>query len=149
MTPPASAGSSPARAEEREPERRSGPRKVQFVTGTLAAPLLHETLAEMEAPFEYDVAVLGISVAALMTTEWVARFLKVAPGADLILLPGYAQGEMDLLEGRFGVRAERGPKDLRQIPEHFGMAAARAEYGAHDIQILAEINLQIGRFLLV
>jgi dihydropteroate synthase-like protein len=94
----------------------------------------------MEAPFEHEVAVLGISVAALMTTEWVGRFLKVGPGVDLILLPGHTQGDPRILEGRFGVKAERGPKDLRQIPEHFGMAAARADYGAHDVRILAEIN---------
>jgi dihydropteroate synthase len=114
--------------------------KVLFVTGKLAAPLLRETLASMNAPFEHEVAVLGISVAALMTTDWVGRFLEVGPGVDLILLPGHAQGDPGLLERRFGVRAEKGPKDLRQIPEHFGMAAARADYGAHDVQILAEIN---------
>jgi len=83
---------------------------------------------------------MGISVAALMTTAWVARFLEVPPGVDLILLPGHTQGDLDLLEKRFGVRAEKGPKDLRQLPEHFGMAAARADYGAYDVQILAEIN---------
>jgi dihydropteroate synthase len=114
--------------------------KVLFVTGRLAAPLLRETLAAMNAPFEGQVAVLGISVAALMTTEWVARFLSVPPGTDLILLPGHSQGDLAVLEGRFGVRAEKGPKDLRQIPQHFGMAAARADYGAFDITILAEIN---------
>ena len=94
----------------------------------------------MRAEFDHEVAVLGISVAALMTTDWVARFLEVPPGVDLILLPGHAQGDLDLLERRFGVRAEKGPKDLRQIPQHFGMAAARADYGAYDVQILAEIN---------
>jgi len=114
--------------------------KVLFVTGKLAAPLLRETLASMKAPFEHEVAVLGISVAALMTTDWVGRFLEVGPGVDLILLPGHAQGDPGVLKRRFGVRAEKGPKDLRQIPEHFGMAAARADYGAHDVQILAEIN---------
>jgi dihydropteroate synthase len=114
--------------------------KVLFVTGKLAAPLLRDTLARMPAGFDYDVAVLGISVAALMTTDWVARFLSVPDGVDLILLPGHTQGGVDLLERRFGVRAEKGPKDLRQIPEHFGMAAARADYGAFDVQIVAEIN---------
>jgi dihydropteroate synthase-like protein len=94
----------------------------------------------MGAEFEHEVAVLGISVAALMTTDWVARFLAVPSGVDLILLPGHTQGDVGLLERRFGVRAEKGPKDLRQIPEHFGMAAARADYGAYDVQILAEIN---------
>lgn len=114
--------------------------KILFVTGKLAAPLLRDTLEGMQAEFDHEVAVLGISVAALMTTDWVARFLKVPPGVDLILLPGHAQGDLDLLEKHFGVRAEKGPKDLRQLPEHFGMAAARADYGAYDVQIVAEIN---------
>jgi dihydropteroate synthase len=114
--------------------------KIQFVTGKLAAPLLRETLAGMKAPFAAEVSVLGISVAALMTTEWVTRFLKLAPGVKRIMLPGHTQGDVRLIEERFGVRAEKGPKDLRQIPEHFGGAAARADYGAYDVQILAEIN---------
>jgi dihydropteroate synthase len=114
--------------------------KTLFVTGKLAEPLLRETLAGMPAGFESEIAVLGISVAALMTTEWVARRLELGPGIDSVLLPGHTQGDVAILEKRFGVKAEKGPKDLRQIPEHFGMAAARAAYGAHDIQILAEIN---------
>lgn len=114
--------------------------KILFVTGKLAAPLLRDTLEQMRAEFDHEVAVMGISVAALMTTDWVARFLEVPSDVDLILLPGHTQGDLDLLEQRFGVRAEKGPKDLRQIPEHFGMAAAKADYGACDIQILAEIN---------
>ncbi len=114
--------------------------KTLFVTGKLAAPLLRETLAGMPADFEHEVAVLRISVAALMTTAWVSRFLKIEKGIDLVLLPGHTQGDLAVIEKRFGVRAEKGPKDLRQIPEHFGLAAARAEYGAHDVTILAEIN---------
>jgi len=114
--------------------------KILFVTGRLAEPLLRETVAGMRAAFESEVAVLGISVAALMTTEWVARFLKVSRGVDRILLPGHTQGDVAVLEERFGVAAEKGPKDLRQIPEHFGMAAARADYGGYDVEILAEIN---------
>src|SRR5262245_48451584 len=94
----------------------------------------------MQAPFQPEVAVLGISVAALMTADWVGRFLEVKPGVDLVLLPGHTQGDVKALERRLGVRTEKGPKDLRQIPQHFGMAAARADYGAYDVQILAEIN---------
>ena len=40
----------------------------------------------------------------------------------------------------FGVRVEKGPKDLREIPEYFGRAAAARDYGAWDIEIVAEIN---------
>ena len=64
--------------------------KVLFVTGKLAEPLLRETLAGMKAPFDHEVAVLGISVAALMTADWVGRFLEVGSGTDLVLLPGEA-----------------------------------------------------------
>ena len=38
-----------------------------FVTGKLAAPALRETLRRAELPFDYDVAVMKITVAALMT----------------------------------------------------------------------------------
>ena len=68
--------------------------KVQFVTGKLAAPLLRETLSALPGSFDCAVAEMGISVAALMTTDWIGRFLKVEPGVDLVLLPGHAQGEV-------------------------------------------------------
>ncbi len=113
--------------------------KVVFVTGTLAEPLLRETLATLPARVEPEVAVLGITVAALMTTDWVSRFLKVDRKAALILLPGHTQGDVSVIEKKLGVRTEKGPKDLRRIPEHFGVAV-RADYGAHDVRILAEIN---------
>jgi len=119
--------------------------KVLFVTGKLAEPLLRETLAGMDAPFEREVAVMGISVAALMTTDWIGRFLKAPGDADLVLLPGHTQGEIEPLAERLHTRVEKGPKDLRQIPEHFGMAAVRADYGAFDVRILAEINNAPGR----
>ena len=38
------------------------------------------------------------------------------------------------------MRVEKGPKDLREIPRHFGRAAAARDYGAWDIEIVAEIN---------
>src|SRR6185295_7050061 len=41
---------------------------------------------------------------------------------------------------RVGIAVEKGPKDLREIPRHFGRAATAREYGAWDIEIVAEIN---------
>jgi dihydropteroate synthase-like protein len=94
----------------------------------------------MRPPFEAEVAVLKITVAALMTTPWIARFLDVPAGTDLVLLPGLVEGDTGLLSERYGVRVEKGPKDLREIPRYFGQAAAAVDYGPYDIEILAEIN---------
>jgi dihydropteroate synthase len=116
------------------------PAKVLFVTGRLAEPALRRVLEEMHPPFESQVAVLKITVAALMTTPWIARFLDVPPGTELVLIPGLCEGETSLLSDRFGVRVEKGPKDLREIPRYFGQAAAALDYGAYTVEILAEIN---------
>lgn len=115
-------------------------RRVCFVTGKLAEPALRRTLTEMHPPFAWEIAVLKITVAALMTTPWIAKFLAVPAETDLILLPGLVEGDLGVLQEKFGVRVERGPRDLRDIPLHFGQARARQDYGAYDIEILAEIN---------
>ncbi len=114
--------------------------RVLFVTGTLAEPALRRTLGEMQPPFEPCVAVMKITVAALMTTEWIARSLEVPPATDLVLLPGLVEGDTAILAERFGVRVAKGPKDLREIPQYFGRAAVASDYGAYTIEILAEIN---------
>jgi dihydropteroate synthase-like protein len=111
-----------------------------FVTGKLAEPALRRVLAEMQPEFQADVAVMKITVAALMTTPWIARFLEVPPGTDLVLIPGLCEGDTEVIRERLGVPVEKGPKDLREIPGHFGLAAAKADYGAYSIEILAEIN---------
>jgi dihydropteroate synthase len=116
------------------------PSRVLFVTGKLAEPALRRVLAEAQLPFAHDVAVLRITVAALMTTEWIARFLEVADGVDLVLIPGLCEGDPQVIAEKVGTRVEKGPKDLREIPRHFGRAAAVRDYGAWDIEILAEIN---------
>ena len=114
--------------------------RVLFVTGKLAEPALRRVLAEMSPPCDCDVAVLKITVAALMTTSWIARMLDVPPRTDLVLIPGLCEGDVQLIADTVGVRVEKGPKDLREIPRHFGRAAEAREYGAWDIEIVAEIN---------
>ena len=114
--------------------------KTLFVTGKLAEPALRATLERMAPEFPYEVAVLRITVAALMTTSWIARHLSEVSGCERIVIPGLCEGDVRVIEDRWGVRTEKGPADLRDLPEHFGQAALREEYGAHDIRIFAEIN---------
>jgi dihydropteroate synthase-like protein len=117
--------------------------RILFVTGRLAEPSLRATLAELapRAGFDYDVAVLNIAVAALMTPDWVARKLPVPPpGFDRVVLPGFCTGDLAPVRAKAGVPVELGPTDLRDLPLHFGQAAAASAYGPYDIEILAEIN---------
>jgi dihydropteroate synthase-like protein len=114
-----------------------------FVTGKLAEPALRRTLADLapKAGFTPDVAVLPITVAALMTADWVARHLQVPPGTERVVLPGLCLGDVAAVTDAGGVPAELGPKDLRDLPEHFGHGSLPPpDYGKHDIEILAEIN---------
>jgi dihydropteroate synthase-like protein len=75
-----------------------------------------------------------------MTTPWIARHLAVAEGTDLVVIPGLCEGDPAVIADRTGVVVEKGPRDLREIPRHFGRAAAARHYGAWDIEIVAEIN---------
>ena len=116
------------------------PRRILFVTGKLAEPALRRVLSDMAPPFEYDVAVLGITVAALMTTAWIARHLDVpSDDTDLVLIPGLCEGDPEIIREKTGRRVVKGPKDLREIPAYFGHQPPH-DYGAWDIEIVAEIN---------
>jgi dihydropteroate synthase-like protein len=111
-----------------------------FVTGKLAAPALRETLRRAELPFDYEVAVMRITVAALMTTTWIAQRLEIPPSVTRIMVPGMCQGDIEVLSEHFDVPAEKGPADLKRLPAFFGQADARSRYGARDVRVFAEIN---------
>jgi dihydropteroate synthase-like protein len=115
--------------------------RLLFVTGKLAEPALRRTLAELApcAGFDYEVAVLPITVVALATTPWIARHLAVPGGIDRVVLPGLCLGELEDVTQALAV--ERGPSDLRDLPEYFGKTQEKpANYGAYNITLLAEIN---------
>lgn len=120
---------------------KAAPTRVLFVTGKLAEPSLRRVLSEQELPFTWDVAVMRITVAALMTTPWIAKqVIQVPDGTDLVMIPGLCEGDAAILSEHLGLPVEKGPKDLREIPQYFGRAARAANYGAWQIEILAEIN---------
>jgi dihydropteroate synthase len=118
--------------------------RILFVTGRLAEFALRQVVEELapRAGFVAEVAVLPISVAALMPPRWVARHLEVPPGVSRVILPGHCRGDLAPVVANAGSAAvERGPEDLRDLPRYFGRDDDRLKgYGAFDIEILAEIN---------
>lgn len=114
-----------------------------FVTGRLAEPSLREVVEGLApaAGFDFSIAVMPITVAALLTPKWTARRLSVPEGVTRVMVPGYCEGDLTVLEQVARVPVERGPRDLRQLPEFFGRKSPTSDYGEFAIEILAEINL--------
>ncbi len=116
------------------------PERILFITGRLAQTSLERTLERIE--FEdctYDIHQIGVSVAALATTDMVKRRLPSAQGFDKIMLPGLCAGDIDALSDHFATKALRGPIDLKDLPEYFGAPARQRELDEYSIRIFAEI----------
>lgn len=118
--------------------------KLLFLTGKLAEKSLHKVLKEVQAnpkipKFKYRVEQLGVSVAALMTPELIARRLKSVGDADKVILPGLCRGELDALQIQLGVSVERGPEDLKDLPQYFGQQGVAPDLTQHSVKIFAEI----------
>jgi len=111
-----------------------------FVTGRLAEKALRAVLEAMQPDFAYEVAVMPISVASLMTTPWIAAHLATPEHAALVMIPGMCQGDLKVLESSAGVRVVRGPKDLKDIPGYFGRPSELQGYGASTVKIVAEVH---------
>jgi hypothetical protein len=116
---------------------------IHFVTGRLAEHSLRSVVERLarEVGFDYTIDVLPITVAALMTPAWIARHVRIDKLPGRVIVPGYCEGDLAPIEAATGVKVQRGPRDLRRLDEMFGRGSQRpADYGAYDIEILAEIN---------
>lgn len=111
-----------------------------FLTGRMAETQLRRVLGELgETDFTWEVRVLGVQVAALLTADMIRRRLTDAGGADRILIPGRCRGDLDALSAHFGVPVERGPDELMDIPAFFGRQRRAPDLSRHDITIFAEL----------
>ena len=116
--------------------------QFHFITGRLAEPALRKTLEKMSeaADFRWTVQVFPITVAALMTPEWIAKRIEVPEGTTKVILPGYCNGDLAPIESVTSVSLAVGPKDLRQLPKFFGQQQDPPSLEQWDIDIIAEIN---------
>ncbi len=114
-----------------------------FVTGRLAEPALREVVLPLAAEqgFDYSIGVMPITVAALITPRWLLRHIQVPTEATAVILPGYLEEGRDEIEKELGVTVIIGPRDLRQLPDHFGRREPTSSVmDQYDIRIIAEIN---------
>ncbi len=117
--------------------------RILFVTGRLAEPSLRQVLPPLaeRLGFEFEIAVLGISVAALMRADWIRRKLSITSEFQRVVVPGWCGGDLQSLTEHFHIPFERGPKDLFDLPEFFGEGGRpQPELNLYSIDILAEIN---------
>ncbi|MDP6153026.1 MAG: DUF6513 domain-containing protein, partial [Phycisphaeraceae bacterium] len=116
------------------------------MTGTLAEPAVRAVADQVRAAGATDVCVivLNIQVAALLTADWVARKLALPDDVifDRVILPGYCDGDASVVAQPLGQAVEKGPKEIDGLYDYLtgtGTASVK-DYGAYDIEIIAEIN---------
>ena len=120
---------------------------ILFLTGKLAEKQLSKILENMSIPspckkppeWNYRVKQLGLSVAALMTGDLILRRLKDVKGINKVILPGRVRVDINKLSKNYGVPFERGPEELRDIPEFFGRSEKKKILTKYNIKIFAEI----------
>jgi dihydropteroate synthase-like protein len=112
---------------------------ILFLTGKLAEKQLHSILKKMHPEFAYTVHQLGLKVAALMTTDMIARRLKDTFGANRIIIPGRCRGDVAALSKEMGLPIERGPDELKDLPMYFGKEAHKYDLSRYRVKIFAEI----------
>jgi len=96
--------------------------KYLLVTGQIARPALGKVSQKIN-DIELEIKPLNCTVAALMTTEFIARELKrelthehELCKDDTIIIPGLCEGALQPIEETTGCKVLRGPKDLIDLP---------------------------------
>ena len=113
------------------------------MTGKLAEVAVRETVEQLslQLGFSYSIQVLPITVAALMTPTWLMRHLSIPEKATRVILPGHLEQGLDQIRKETNRTIECGPKDIRDLPTHFGKKRLlENDFGEHSIEIIAEIN---------
>ena len=113
---------------------------ILFLTGTLAEKSLYRILESIQpTPFTYEVLNIGINVAGLMTADLIQRRVNDAGKAARMVVPGRCRGDLRVLTQHYGIPVERGPEELKDLPEFFGKKKKYRDLSKYDVKIFAEI----------
>ena len=113
-------------------------KKILFITGKLAERQLRRILNSMKPDFTFKINQIGVNVAALMSENIIMRRLKKPKDFDKIIVPGKFKN-LKKLTSYFDIPVERGPDDLTDLPDYFGMKSVDKELIDYECDIFAEI----------
>ncbi|WP_054850163.1 DUF6513 domain-containing protein [Vulcanisaeta sp. JCM 14467] len=96
--------------------------KILIITGRLAEPIVKKVVSEIKSEHTVDILTMPVSIAAFLTTEYVAKYLRdvarVRSGDyDYILLPGLTMGSGKVIEETVGIKALKGTLDAYGLTE--------------------------------
>jgi len=127
--------------------------RVLIVTGRLAEPIIKRVLAEAKTSHEIDVLVTPVEVAAFLTVDYIARYLRQlgVRGYDYILIPGLARGSGRVIEEVTGIRALKGPVNAYDLVDVLKLSDLRVlspDMPADEVlsSIIEEKSREILRF---
>ena len=120
-----------------------------MITGTIAYRALVKLIEKSRLDLQVEVRALKCTVAALMTTDFIAHKLSdefSLSGEEIIVIPGLCKGSLEPIVRATGRLVRRGPKDLKDLPsflkdEHPKPSSPEQEQveKTPPFQILAEI----------
>ncbi|BBP99275.1 dihydropteroate synthase [Burkholderia sp. SFA1] len=119
---------------------------IVFLTGRLAQLSLQQVLesiapAASGTPFSWEVREIGLQVAGLMTADMIRRRVAIplTEGTSRMIVPGRCRGDLDALTAHYGVKVERGPEEVKDLPQFFGREARHVDLSRYETEIFAEI----------
>jgi dihydropteroate synthase-like protein len=113
---------------------------IVFLTGRLAEKSLRQVLEGMAPPtFTWEIREIGLQVAGLMTADMIRRRVPLPVTANRIIVPGRCRGDLDALTAHYGLPVERGPEEVKDLPQFFGREAQHFDLSRYETEIFAEI----------
>jgi len=125
---------------------------ILFITGKLAENNLKKILECIDdKDFKYEIRNLNVNVAALLTTDMIARRIGNIENFNKIILPGKVRGDVNKLAEILNIEIERGPEELKDLPTLFGGKALKYDLSKYEVHIFAEItdapNMTVGEII--
>ena len=116
-------------------------KNILFITGKLAEKGLKTVIESIDdKDFTYEIRNLNVNVAALLTTDMIARRIDNVASFDEIIIPGRVRGDLDALQKKINKKIIRGPDELKDLPVIFGAKPVKYDLSKFETSIFGEIT---------